>query len=638
MNSSGAVLLLYFLILILHLSTIDASIKYERMQFSLPSPLTQVSYVQNNHGAKEITQADISRRTSQSDSMKPLRIKFYVEPLLKDIQNADALTKAKGNTIIQKVLPQIETLWSESLSVVPSPSIVLPQGVCFELFDYPPDWSDAKKGLPDADLLIFVSGMNSIGSTELCSSTSALSTLAVSSPCAIDPVTDRPVVGFANVCLNMVQTGTNGLVLEKSIATMVDVMSHELAHVLGMNSELYKYFRNSVTGKPLTPRNKNSGFTVTPNVPCVGGQDAEDLELACENTVRYDVEEVTYGANQFQRGYYEIVLPTVAQVARNHFNCQSLEGARLENQPTSSDCLGSHFDERTWFTEFMSAVYDDNAAYFSPLTLAFLEDTGWYKSNFQYAHNSPFGLGAGCQFVQEKCIVDEKVPDYGKGYFCNDVDSTTWSCGPSHRFRATCDLKNYVYPGQTYFEPSHMGPSFTHADFCPLILSNAQDCDDTTGDGNFPFEVFGDDSRCMELSVGATKSAVCLKSSCNDQNLSYDFEVANRIFSCTQDFQIINVAMDGTTYQIQCPRLTQVCPNMFCPAMCSGKGICDWSLPTPSCSCFDESDTTPGCYDSAVNEQATCPSSSSPFHKAGGIHNANVWISALVVLGIFLVY
>ena len=45
---------------------------------------------------------------------------------------------------------------------------------------------------------------------------------------------------------------------------------------------------------------------------------------------------------------------------------------------------------------------------------------------------------------------------------------------------------------------------------------------------------------------------------------------------------------------------------MFCPSMCSGKGVCDWSLSKPACKCFDENDLTDGCYDSGVNEPEEC--------------------------------
>ena len=70
-------------------------------------------------------------------------------------------------------------------------------------------------------------------------------------------------------------------------------------------------------------------------------------------------------------------------------------------------------------------------------------DTGWYKCDFTQASNSPFGLGAGCDFVNENCIVDEMVPDYGKGFFCNEKKEKKWTCGPSHMFRGTCDLEEY---------------------------------------------------------------------------------------------------------------------------------------------------------------------------------------------------
>lgn len=34
--------------------------------------------------------------------------------------------------------------------------------------------------------------------------------------------------------------------------------------------------------------------------------------------------------------YYEDVTPTVIHVAMNHFNCNTMKGLRLENQPTSN--------------------------------------------------------------------------------------------------------------------------------------------------------------------------------------------------------------------------------------------------------------------------------------------------------------
>ncbi len=442
-----------------HGSVRDRARKHKRIKFQPPSPLIRVSY-----GDESGTDAALNRKERklrEASDYEPIRINFYYEPLLETVskQNTNAITKARADAIINMVIPAVESIWRNTLSVIPTPNLVIPGNVCFDLYKFPEIWSNERQGLRDTDLLIFVSGFDHIGETQICSTNAELSTLAVSSPCAVDPNNDRPVVGFANVCLNTISMNSKGEVEQKSIDSMIDIMSHELVHVLGLNSELYKYFRNSLTGAPLTPRKKNffgreSGFELSNNVPCVGGQSDRSLELACENTIRYKEELVDFGTDTLSRGYYEVVLPTVAQVSRNHFNCPSLQGARLENQPTSEDCTGSHFDERTWFTEFMSAVYDDKAAYFSPLTLAFLEDTGWYKCDFSKASNSPFGLGAGCNFVNDKCIVDEMIPSYGKGFFCNDKEEKKWTCGPSHAYRGTCDLGKYAYPERTYFQPN----------------------------------------------------------------------------------------------------------------------------------------------------------------------------------------
>jgi hypothetical protein len=56
-----------------------------------------------------------------------------------------------------------------------------------------------------------------------------------------------------------------------------------------------------------------------------------------------------------------------------------------------------------------------------------LEDSGWYVPNYGAAQNSPFGLGDGCEFVNNNCIItnDEdghtKLADWANGTFCWQV-------------------------------------------------------------------------------------------------------------------------------------------------------------------------------------------------------------------------
>ena len=109
--------------------------------------------------------------------------------------------------------------------------------------------------------------------------------------------------------------------------------------------------------------------------------------------------------------------------------------------------------------------------------MALLEDSGWYKANFELAENSPFGLNMGCDFVEKDCIIDDKVPSHSHGFFCNNIDTAVEKCGVNYSFRGQCDLSYSATPQRGYFDNS-IGPQFIHADYCPIIQKNVVDCDD----------------------------------------------------------------------------------------------------------------------------------------------------------------
>mmetsp|Transcript_55284 Transcript_55284/g.66554 ORF Transcript_55284/g.66554 Transcript_55284/m.66554 type:complete len:99 (+) Transcript_55284:582-878(+) len=98
-----------------------------------------------------------------------------------------------------------------------------------------------------------------------------------------------------------------------------------------MNPALHPYFLSSETGELLilcSLRMKR--------VTCVDGKVRDDVILLSRNTLRA-------GVTSWGTRYFEIVTPRVRVVARNQFDCQSLEGAGLENRQTNTeDCFGSH--------------------------------------------------------------------------------------------------------------------------------------------------------------------------------------------------------------------------------------------------------------------------------------------------------
>ena len=63
------------------------------------------------------------------------------------------------------------------------------------------------------------------------------------------------------------------------------------------------------------------------------------------------------GIDDRGRRFATIVTPKVTAIARNQFDCQSLSGAALENQPTRAEsCVGDHWDERLFYPEALSGV------------------------------------------------------------------------------------------------------------------------------------------------------------------------------------------------------------------------------------------------------------------------------------------
>ena len=165
-------------------------------------------------------------------------------------------------------------------------------------------------------------------------------------------------------------SATTNSVLNKvnrnTVQYSVGVAIHEIGHVLGVTSDSLRYFRHPITGVPLTPR----PFTLD-SVTCVNGETMAYIGKPGPNVMKEVIDEES-GTN-----HYEVVTPTVQRIVRNHFNCVNATGAKLENQPTSTDCFGSHWDERTYYTEIMGAVFSQTVNVLSPLTVALLEDSGW---------------------------------------------------------------------------------------------------------------------------------------------------------------------------------------------------------------------------------------------------------------------
>ena len=561
-----------------------------------------------------------------------LRMHFITEPLESLAGQSDANDIAI-DAILNQVLPAVQELWTSHLSVFQvRGSVPIESNVCFGVYDDQIPSSILANGVDNADLVMIVSGFNEVNLNGELLTLCKPGVLAGATSCVLDQF-DRPLVGFINFCLDNVglarrleedfastrflpKVHTSNMsvatifkeaqssLTDEAIVDTVLIAAHEVGHVLGMDSKLFIFFYDSTTGTPRTPRPLQ-----IQQVTCVDGS-SRSLYFPAENTIK---SEITHSGLLS----YVLVTPRVATVTRNQFDCQSLNGARLENRP-GEGCTGSHFDERLFFTELMGPVFSGTSDVLSPLTLALLEDSGWYRINYEGSQVSPFGFGAGCGFVNDACIIDDKVPAYAVGTFCTDVtntengavaiDTSNLLCDPSQRSIAFCDLFNTEFVSAvngkefdenaiSYFTDTSLKSVSSFADYCPVpSIPTGIDCTDETGTQlakSYSGETYGLNSRCINFEIDPSsqrKAPGCFDVQCDTTNR----KVIVNGNTCEYDSQLIPVTtLAGSTVNMICPNLKVVCPELFCQSGCSGRGTCNFS--TGQCECFDAANTSPIC-------------------------------------------
>jgi len=578
-----------------------------------------------------------------AEDYAPLRLHFDTATLVSrtDVDAPDSPQEGTAEPevafVMEVLLPRLQAFFRSALDVVPvSGSLLIDSYRLVEA----PDGSKRcghvnfgevpkqhmEKGVEETDVVVYVSGSYGEINSEpdpFCDGSSK--TLAVAVSCNTDQY-DRPIAGSIHFCLRKIREGLAGGHgdLKRMVDYNVDVAKHEMAHILGMSYNSYRYFRDSNTGEPLTDRPIHSATTT-----CMDG--TERMEPIPSSKIL----QIT-GTVGSPRRRAHIVTPTVRQVARNHFDCQTMPGAQLENLPTGPSCFGDHWDERAYYSDSLSAVLSPDINYFSPLTLALFEDSGWYRSNFSMAEISPWGHAAGCEFLEDDCInLSGEIPDFGKGFFCNSAKSN--GCNAGHTHKASCNILTYPADATIplafqYFRNPLVG-GLAQANFCPIFNSYHESFDcripsnspDQKGYGNFYGESWGSNSRCFHTATGEDEEeSRCYPHACVKDEHVLKLLIRDKWYTCSEDFEVIDVS-DYRDLRVTCPRLSSVCPDMFCPANCVGKGICKYAPDRPgappraSCECDDPEDKSPGCSPSLVINKTWVDTLSEPPETLEGV-------------------
>ncbi|EDW42760.1 GM23864 [Drosophila sechellia] len=236
------------------------------------------------------------------------------------------------------------------------------------------------EGIENADFVFYVSARQ----TQRCFKGL---TVAYAAHCQQEAALDRPIAGHANLCPESISTKP------QELQTLISTVKHEILHALGFSVSLYAFFRDD-EGKPRTPRKLDTGKPYL--------NEKLQIHQWSNETIRKVVRE-----NWSVRGGHVnkvvdmMVTPRVIAEVRAHFNCNKLEGAELEDQGGEGTAL-THWEKRILENEAMTGTHTQSPV-FSRITLALMEDSGWYRANYSMATPLTWGKGMGCAFAMRSC-------------------------------------------------------------------------------------------------------------------------------------------------------------------------------------------------------------------------------------------
>ncbi|XGW06195.1 hypothetical protein V3C99_016481 [Haemonchus contortus] len=429
------------------------------------------------------------------------------------------------------------------------------------------DHSDCGEKLVDTDLVMFVSAM---------ASDCAERAIAFATSCELDvtDVTYRPTLGALNICPQNFK-----ITSQKLLDEWQRVVIHEIIHALAFSVGLFPFY------------------------PGAGKSQWDEFGVVIPNVIhrftRFDWET---SKGMVKRHVHMMVTPRVREEARRHFNCSTLEGAELENQDPY-EARGSHWENRAFGNELMTAVAKQLPV-LSRLSLALLEDSGWYKANYDKAEDLEWGKNLGCIFATKSCLTWMKLFPSDPYPYCTVHEG--YRCAAKRLEKLQCNLvpaskipfKNitpeYDYNIKNLYH-DRKGQSVVGfgevetADFCPYYMSRdfvanvTQICTRpvTTKLEEDPFQTHSLTSRCLDMNVSVKvdsedskfmwmHSVGCFESICRN-NLLMIRTQQSKFYPCYREGQIIHIEKDShgkdtPELQIVCPSCLELCGPQFCSA------------------------------------------------------------------------
>ncbi|XP_053199078.1 ciliated left-right organizer metallopeptidase [Scomber japonicus] len=352
-------------------------------------------------------------------------------------------------------------------------------------------------GLPDTDFLLYLH----VQATDKCRAEPNV--LAYAVHCQTD-THGRPVAGVVVIC----RDGLSGAAY--SHHTTVQTVIHELFHVLGFSKDLFHTWRDcssSSQGVGCSPRGKVTH---------------------------------TDGSGQMR-----IYTPSVISALQKHLASTDPElGGPLENLDASPGGVSSHWESRLLQGSIMAAVLGDSTTVrIDPITLAALEDTGWYAVNLSRAQSLVWGDGEGATFGSLSTCHNSS-----SSFFCT---GSGLGCHYLHLHKGECQTDPYLEKCSMY-KP----------------LKNGSECwkkenERQSAEKDWSGEIFGFDSRCFFSSLNRQSHFILSSGSVEGRCYRHRCTGPNRYQIQVFGSEWVDCPAGGTI-QINGYQGSVFCPDRFC--------------------------------------------------------------------------
>lgn len=269
--------------------------------------------------------------------------------------------------------------------------------------------------------------------------------------------------------------------------------------------------------------------------------------------------------------------PNVIQRAGNHYGCDEVYGMELEDEVIFRGD-GSHWKRRNAQDDLM-AIHYPTSGYYTAITIAAMEDLGYYRGDYSKAEYMSYGFKAGCDLFTTKCISND-VNNFPK-MFCRGSTTDCDGVGPmrclTSRFGEGRCLKqshpNEIPPQFQYFSKKMCAGKTPNMDLCSVVQEVPRTSCETGGTTTAPGAVISPNSRCLDADFTFNtynNVALCAEVVCDSDTRTYTVAVkgATSAIACpegtTMELKTLSRAPEfanGGT--LECAAYSEVCPGLF---------------------------------------------------------------------------